>query len=39
MRYLGEKNDIFLEYRKKLVDFLNEKETQIYMINQELQKE
>jgi len=37
--YVGGKNELFLEYKRKMNDFLLEKETQIFVINQELQKE
>ena len=36
---IGEKDEIFQEYKRKLNDFLLEKENQIFVINQELQKE
>ena len=36
---IPEKDEIFQEYRRKLNEFLLEKENQIFVINQELQKE
>ena len=36
---IPEKDEIFQEYKRKLNEFLMEKENQIFVINQELQKE
>lgn len=39
MKFVGEETELFEEYKRKMKEFLHEKETQIYAINQELENE